>query len=295
MINPVARNLFRYGDLSVEKNWLELLSDIDRLFNVAFSVWKTSLDVDTMRELAPTGDVATLISNIFLREARAHSKQHVFIKENQVYEFFPFLQHYFPEARYIYLTRDPRDMALSWKKNNDHPSGVVETARQWRNDQVQSLKNFNLLQPEGRAYHLRYEDLIIDTEVECRNICEVLGMPFDTNIRNFYKDDWTQKNAGQVKAWNNLSKPVMSGNSSKYREELTTQEIRAIESVCLFEMQYFGYESEIVCDDADVLGNDEIEQIATEGAAAHPRKPADGVLANMDAKKRFYRRSGARG
>lgn len=291
IINPVARNLFRYGDLSVEKNWLELLSDIDRLFNVAFSVWKTKLDMEIMRDLAPTGDVAALIRNIFLREAQAHGKQHVFVKENQVYEFFPLLQYYFPQTRYIYLTRDPRDMALSWKKNKDHPGGVVAAARQWRNDQVQNLKNYHILKLKERAYHLRYEDLIIDTEEECRKVCKTLGVPFDGNICNFYQDDWTRKNAKQVEAWCNLSRPVMSNNSKKYREELTRQEITAIESICLFEMRYFGYDPDVVFDEAKMLRNDEVEQIAAVEAASHPRKPADGVVANMEAKKRFYRRS----
>lgn len=294
MINPVARNLFRYGDLSVENNWFELLSDIDRLFNVGFSVWKSELDIDIMQELAPAGDIGGLLRNIFLREARAHGKQHVFIKENQVYEFFPFLQQHFPEARYIYLTRDPRDMALSWKKNGDHPGAVVAAARQWRQDQVQSLKNYSLLQAAGRAYYLRYEDLIVDTENECRNVCDVLGVPFDSNIRNFYQDDWTQKNAGQVKAWNNLSKPVLSDNANKYKKELTEQEVAAIESVCFYEMRHFGYEPEQVTIETKALDSATLNQLAADEMQTCPRQSSDGVAANMYAKKRFYRRVAAR-
>lgn len=295
MINPVARNLFRYGDLSVEKNWLELLADIDRLFNVGFSVWKSELDIGVMQEQVTTGDIAGLLRNIFLREARAHDKQHVFIKENHVYEFFPFLERHFSEARYIYLTRDPRDMALSWKKNADHPGAVVAAARQWRQDQVQSLKNYCLLEASGRAYHLRYEDLIVDTESECRNICDVLGVSFDSNIRNFYQDGWTQKNAGQVKAWNNLSKPVLSGNAKKYANELTDQEVAAIESICFYEMRHFGYQPDIVIDESHAIGDAELDRMEAAEVLSKPRKAAPRVVANMEAKKRFYHRGVAHG
>lgn len=116
IINPVARNLFRYGDLTQKQNWDELLIDIHRLISISFSIWKKEFSLDDLKSLAPIGNVESLIRNIFMEEAKANGKQHVFIKENQVYEFLPFLLLNFPESKYVYQTRDPRDMALSWKK-----------------------------------------------------------------------------------------------------------------------------------------------------------------------------------
>lgn len=288
IINPVARNLFRYGDLTDESNWHDLLADMDRLLNVSFSVWKTTPDIQTMKSLAPRGDVTCLIRNVFLEEARANGKQHVFIKENHLYEFFPFLQVHFPEARYIYLTRDPRDVALSWKKNPDHPGGVVAAARQWRKDQVQSVKNHTLLAAAGRSYSVRYEDLTADPEAVCRTICSVLGIPFSLNMLDFYKDELTQTNANRVGAWNNLARPVMSNNSRKFAKELSPAEISAIETICFHEMKYFGYEPTQVNNEANMQTKSELEELAQEEQQSVPYTPADGVKANMEAKKRFY-------
>jgi len=131
IINPVARNLFRYGDINEKENWNELLVDIHRLINIDFAIWEKEFSLEDLKALAPIGDVASLIRNIFLEEARANGKQHVFIKENHVYEFLPFLLLNFPESKYVYMVRDPRDMALSWKKNPDHLGGIVKAARQW--------------------------------------------------------------------------------------------------------------------------------------------------------------------
>lgn len=288
LINPVARNLFRYGDLTDEKNWNELLVDIHRLFSVDFSVWKSEQDFNTMKELASSGDIAGLIRNLFLEEAKAHGKQHVFIKENHVYEFFPFLQAHFPEARYVYLIRDPRDMALSWKKNRDHPGGVVTAARQWRQDQVQNMKNYHLLAADKRAYHLCYEDLIVNTQPQCKAIFSILGVPFDEKIRDFYKDEYTQKNAGQVDAWNNLSKPVLTDNSKKYKAEMAEEEIAAIESICFYEMIYFGYTPELVTEEAEWLTQEHLQKMEDEEKASSPRDPTESVIANMHAKRAFY-------
>lgn len=295
LINPVARNLFRYGNLANDSNWESLLNDIDRLFNVAFSLWKLEIDKERLKTLAPAGNVGDLLRNIFYAEAKLHNKQHVFIKENHLYEFFPFLQHYFPDARYVYITRDPRDMALSWKKNPDHPGGVVAAARQWRQDQVQSLKNYHILKELGRVCHLRYEDLIAEPDACCRLMCRTLGIAFDPNMRNFYEDSWTQKNASQVGAWKNLAKPVMSENSKKYKSQLTEQEILAIESIAFYEMRQFGYEPEMVSEKSPPLSDSSLNDMAQLEMTSHRRNPSQGVLENMEAKKKFYRRSAIRG
>lgn len=290
LINPVARNLFRYGDLTEETNWTELLADIERLFNANFSTWATNLDVPTLRMLSAPGDVGALIQNIFLREAREKSKQHVFVKENHVYEFFPFLEANFPSARYVYLVRDPRDMALSWKSNKDHPGGVVKAARQWRHDQVQSLKNYELLNRSGRVYRISYEDLIKSPEEKCRSICQSLGIPFDYNMIHFFEDDLTQRNAQQIGAWSNLAKPVIGDNAKKYRAQLDEREIAAVESICHYEMVHLGYQLEIIHDEPAAIDDTELREMEMIEERTNMREPQPGVAENMEAKKRFYRR-----
>ena len=125
VFNPVARNFFRYGDLANESNWDELLTDICNLLTVPFSQWQMDFSKEYMKNLAPRGDLPSLLKNLFIEEAKANGKTHVFVKENQVYEFFTFLIQYFPEAKFLYQVRDPRDMALSWKKNSDHKGGFA--------------------------------------------------------------------------------------------------------------------------------------------------------------------------
>lgn len=289
IVNPVARNLFRYNVLSDEKNWEELLGDIERLFNVGFSFWKSEFDRAHLKRTVAPGDVGALIRTIFLDEAHAHGKEHISIKENHVYEFFPFLLQEFPDARYIYLTRDPRDMALSWKKNLDHPGGVIQAAKQWRQDQVQSLKNHWLLARQDKAFQLRYEDLIMDPERYCQNMCAFLGLPYEADMLEFHKDKFTKQNAQSVAAWKNLAKPVMSDNSRKYREELSERETRAIETICFYEMKQLGYEPDWIKKEGDWLEDSALNEIA-KGEESVGHNPADGVIANMRAKKKFYRR-----
>lgn len=290
IINPLARNIFRYGELNIEDNWDVLLTDIHRLMSINFSIWKKEFSLTELKELAIPGDIKSLIQNIFMEEARANGKQHVFIKENHVYEFLPFLLTYFPESKFVYQTRDPRDMALSWKKNADHPGGVVKAARQWKQDQQQSLKNYQLLSGLGKAHFVTYENLTANAEGEIRKILNFLGVPFDISIFDFHKDEITKKNAGMQKAWNNLSQGVIKNNSKKYLNELTDDEIKAIEKICFYEMKHLGYETEFTAGELDKVLDTQIESLHQKELVELEYKRSAGVKGNMEAKAMFYQR-----
>ena len=292
IINPLARNIFRYEPLDDNENWNELLKDIHNLINVNFSVWKKTFSMDDLACLAPVGDVASLIRNIFKEEAKANGKQHVFIKENQVYEFMPFLLLNFSESKYIYQVRDPRDMALSWKKNLNSYGGVVVAARQWKLDQQNTLKNYNELKKRGRAFFVRYEDLITDPIKYIRQILCFIGLSYEETILDFHKDALTKKNAGMQEAWNNLSKGVISNNKEKYLLELAEEEIKAIEKICYEEMIYLGYKPKYTELELNKISDgylDELEKTEDETLAYARTK---GVLDNMEAKKCFYKKQG---
>lgn len=290
LINPVVRNLFRYGDLRDQENWSTLLDDIHRLISLPFTKWKKNFGREELDKMASRGDVATLIRNVFLAEAEANGKKYVFVKENHIYEFLPFLLNYFSDAKYVYLVRDPRDMALSWKKNSEHPGGVVHAAEQWQKDQANNMKNYWFLKQQGLAYLLRYEDLIGNAGKYSREICAFFDLAYSDEMLRFNEDELTRENSQLQSAWNNLSKGVLSENKEKFLTELSSDEIAMIEFVCRHEMACLGYEP--VSDESNISGictellaiekSREMEEIG--------RFPSERVAENMEAKRAFYQR-----
>jgi hypothetical protein len=288
IINPVARNLFRYKDLSDRSNWNELLKDIHHLINIDFSIWKKNFTLNDLKELSEIGDVQSLIKNIFMEEAKQNGKKNVFIKENHIYEFLPFLLLNFPLAKYIYLVRDPRDMALSWKKSAVHPGGVINAARQWQKDQQKTLKDYNELKKNKMAYILKYENLISDIDTYTKEMISFLELEWDDNITNFHEDKLTQKNASRQEAWSNLSKTVLINNKDKYLKELSEHEIIAIEKICYYEMVHLGYEPIYAKSVLDKFIDDEVEKINEKEYETKGYNINDGVKNNMQAKEVFY-------
>lgn len=290
LINPVARNAFRYEPLERPANWAALLEDIHALLNAEFSHWREGFSLEALRALAEPGDLGGLIKNIFAAEARAHGKTRVFIKENQVYEFIAFLLIHFPQANYVYQVRDPRDMALSWKKNPGHPGGVCRAARQWQADQQNSLKLYSELRRLGRATLVRYEELISQPERVLTPVLAMMGLDWEPGMLAFHESELTKANAGQQHAWANLDKALMTDNRQKYRGSLSADEIRAIECICGLEMRHLGYACEHDQAELDRFAAETLPAFEKADTQAKVHAQPASVKANVEAKTRFYRR-----
>jgi len=288
IINPLAQNLFRYKGLGNKINRDELIEDLHALLSTGFSAWKTRHTIESLNEMLEDADIAGLIKNIFVAEAKAHGKNNIFIKENHIYRFMPFLLLNFPDARYIYNVRDPRDVALSWKNNPTHRGGIIAAARQWQKDQVKSLQIFSVLQPLNRIHLVKYEDLVTNTEDTLKILCEFMGLDFEHGMLDFHADKLTIKNSELDISWRNLSSPVIKNNTGKYKAALSKKEIAYIEKSCYLEMRWFGYEIHTPKEELDAIQSDEISAYHENEINTLPCEQRESLVDIMKAKAVFY-------
>ncbi|QGH36973.1 sulfotransferase [Gracilibacillus salitolerans] len=290
ILNPVLRNLFRYKDLNNVRNWEYLLNDIYQLIEVNFSIWKKEFTRTELFDLAPPGEISTLLKNIFNAEALQNKKQHIFIKENQIYQIMTYILTFFPRAKFVYQVRDPRDMALSWKKSTIHHGGVIQAARRWKLDQQQFAKEHFLLKQQKRSILVKYEELITDPEMYLRDICRALDIEYSSSMIKFYQIEETKINANKNIAWSNLSRKVISQNKNKYLDELTEKEIKCIEKICYPEMSFFNYQTENSISELDNITEKELKEFDTIEQELYLNKEniRQEVYKNIEAKKVFY-------
>lgn len=290
LLNPSFRNLHRYEPLNEKKNWNEFLDDILNLYNIDFSSWNSSLTKDELLRSIDCGSVAELFHYIFDKEAKSVNKKICFIKEIKLYEIVPHINLFMPDAKFVYMVRDPRDMALSWKKSLIHKGGIVEASRQWKIDQQQYLKFYHLENKKERIKLLRYEDLLSNPKGELSEIFSFLNLNYEPVQESFYKDLKTQENSKKNNAWTNLSKGLLHGNKAKYKTELSVDEIAIIEHICHDEMRFFNYRLENTEFDLKKINQNLIKEKAIQESNVLPYSPPDGVLDNMKAKKVFYQK-----
>jgi hypothetical protein len=90
-----------------------------------------------------------------------------------------------PEARFVQLVRDGRDVALSRiRRALDEPPPVERIARNWRRRIRAARKQARRL---GHYMELRYEDLVGDPEPALRGVCEFIELRFDPVMLDYHR------------------------------------------------------------------------------------------------------------
>lgn len=224
--------------------WEALASDAAALLGAKNAVWKRRFTAAELRECAAPGDVAGLLRYVYEAEARAHGKRIVFVKENRIHEFADFLGERFPDARYVYLHRDPRDMAASWKDSYAIRGGVVRAAETWDRDQRRFRAMRSALADARPIPVASYEDLVSAPERTLRRICADLGLEFHAAMLEPERLPRTRANAAAVADWANLSRPIFHASVGSYRDRLTADEVRCVEAICREPMSALGYTPE---------------------------------------------------
>lgn len=244
----LIRHLFEfrpaYQNLLLEQNWQTLLEDTEALFQTMTGVWLSNWADLKMADFN-SRNPADLLRHIYRAEALVNNKAILFIKENHAWKMIDLLKEIDPDCRFIWLVRDPRDMALSWKKSAILRGGIMRAAKVWQQDQSETFKVEPELETGNRLLRISYEELVSNTSSILQQICRFLDIAdHSTHMLDTFQSGNT-KIASRATDWANLSKPLMRDNFGKFRTGLDRDEISYIEQICAVEMKQLGYGSEI--------------------------------------------------
>lgn len=233
-------NIHKYGDLNNNDNWISLVKDIYDVFNYKIGIWNADISLQELIDLKKRS-LANVLSYIYKKEADKNCKNNLFIKEVSTYNFHDFILNHFPKSKYIWLVRDPRDMALSWVNSPVHRGDIVRASYKWQNDQKQTMQIYNTLN-KNKIHLVNYENLIDDQSDSLKSICDFFEIDFESSMLEYNKNDTTNSNASLTDNWKNLNKNIIKGNYKKYKNKLSIDQIRLIEYVCKKEMLFLNYE-----------------------------------------------------
>lgn len=191
--------------------------------------------------LTRAGEMAAAL---YAAEARAADKPHVMLKENSSFRYLPMLMAQSTRPRILFMTRDPRDMAVSWINGPVMRGGVLRAADRWHLDQQGFIETVAQLGSETRVATLRYEDVLSDPEGQMRRVCHDLDLPFSEEMLRFSERSFSARaDARRSSMWSNLDKPILSDNAQKFRRELDDDQIAFIEAATAPFMTALGYET----------------------------------------------------
>jgi hypothetical protein len=145
------------------------------------------------------------------------------------------------DAKYIYLYRDGRDVAVSFRKAVVGEKHSYHIAKEWAGTQRLALRLREKIGPE-RFFSVSYEDITGKPEQTMRALCRFLGRPFTSAMLDFHQSDEAKRAAESSELWSNVTRPLMANNTRKFLREATGTDIRIFESVAGDVLDALGYE-----------------------------------------------------
>lgn len=238
---PLYRNQARFGDLSRVEN---IRAVLDAMHAQSRDFLETDLHgmrfdaASLAAELHAQGrhTMPAIVGGLFEKNARGEGKARWGDKTPYYVMHMQKLLEWFPNARFVHLIRDGRDVALSLFGRR-HDFGVYNAyfaAEYWESYIEKGRAQARGL-PSDQYLELRYEGLLAQPEETMRTLCAFLGEDYSPEMFDVAPVD----DPGKTPL---VHKPLRADNAGKWRVEMTRAQIRAFESVAGNTLRELGYE-----------------------------------------------------
>lgn len=236
---PLVAN---YGDLEKRENFAQLVDDVCRLVELNPVPWEgvtlNRLDIQLRSRRRTLMAVYEAVYDVM---AQAWEARSWCCKSLANIQYLPQIEEHFRSPRYIYLYRDGRDVACSFRKAVVGEKHFYHIAREWAAAQRLALEMRERIGP-SRFISISYESLTSEPELTMRLLCKFLGVRFSPSMLEFYKSDEAKRAAESSDLWGNVAKPIMADNTRKFLRDASQDDIRIFETVAGDVLSALNYE-----------------------------------------------------
>ncbi|MDQ3931556.1 MAG: sulfotransferase [Actinomycetota bacterium] len=186
---------------------------------------------------------------VFRAYARHRGKTHWGDKTPEYAHFVPLLAGLFPQARFVHLIRDGRDVALSMldrHRTSTHRTGKTPLHRHSPSPAFFWSRRIRIVRRAvadlevDRYCSLRYEDLLDDPEEQLRRLCQFIGVEFDPAMLGHDHTGLEGVPPSQRQAHPRLALPPTKGLRD-WRRQMLPREVAEFEAVARRQLARLGY------------------------------------------------------
>jgi len=147
------------------------------------------------------------------------------------------LSYIFPEARFIHVIRDGRDVYLSMRKMESGRDNVAVAALEWRY-KIEKTRQLLRQLPPDRYFELQYEQLIKTPERQLSELCAFLSIDYDEQMLNFWRtsEQFVGRHHSEL-----IFQPIIASSAEKWKKTLTLRENMVFELIALDILKQLGY------------------------------------------------------
>jgi hypothetical protein len=174
--------------------------------------------------------------------AQHHSKERWGEKTPGNLFYADILHDMFPDARFLYLVRDPRAGVASMQQVSFFPNDVVFNALNRRKHDVEGRDRLRAAVPDPQRMRVSYEELVREPEATVKGACDFIGEPFHARMLHFHRDaDRYMKDEAEDTYNVAATHPITDDRVDAWQRLLSDEQIAAVESICQPVMESFGY------------------------------------------------------
>lgn len=241
IVDTLAQHQFRYLSPLQPNHMSDLIEDVITLTQTHMNPWDVDLKPRIINDRMDSPSFWGLFKTVNEIYAEHHNCPFWFSKEPGLFNYIYNIKTQLPNAKFIYMTRDGRDVAASMLKGKLHEFHIYNAAKRWAHEQRLCLNAYSDPTLNSQMFMVKYEDLIEDPEPVLFSLMSFLGLSFEQEQLNFHQNDEIVKHSKESEFWKNISKPIDKSNKGGYLKNLSAKQIRIFESFAWNEMKVLGY------------------------------------------------------
>lgn len=237
-ITDYYQNADHYGDLTNEDNLRHLVSDI--LKEDLLVKWDHQFDVDRVMKSVEHPTLNGVFDAIYRDYAKGKGKERWGDKSDYL-DRVHVINKVFPNAKFIHIVRDGRDVANSVMKMTWGPKDIIRAAEWWHAHIWLGIRIGSVL-GEQRYLQVHYEKLVEDSEKELKRICEFLGEDYSPKMLEYYKDSKKAIPEDRKGQHYNADSAPKKSRTYAWKKEMSPMNIAIFNLYARPSLQELGYE-----------------------------------------------------
>jgi hypothetical protein len=234
-----------YGDLGQEAKFRTLVDEM--IFGLKTPFWDLPVNpatiVSELADAASERSFCGAYSAILQRYAEHHRKPRWGEKTPHNLFFIREILEDYPNAQFIFITRDGRDASADYLESAFGPTNIFVAAEFWAFIQ-QYVRAWREKLSSDQWFDLSYEELVRQPEAVIQRLTDFLGEPYDPQMLEFHTGAIAQRR-GATRDHAPLGKPISDRYIGIYKNLLSFRDQEIFAAVAGDELKAAGYDLDV--------------------------------------------------
>lgn len=239
-ITDYWNSLDTYQNLDDDSNLERLLSDI--LKEELLVQWDHEFDLLRIKNSIPKDNrtLEVVFDAIFMDYAKGKNKKRWADKSDYLNRMH-IMANIFPNAKFIHIIRDGRDVANSVIKLPWGPNDIIAAA-EWWNEYIRLGRAVGFALGENRYTEVKYEDLVENSRIELERLCAFIGENYSDDMINYHQTSDQAIPDSRKSQHYNAGEPPKKSRTYAWKREMSKTDVGIFNDYAKDSLRALDYE-----------------------------------------------------